>query len=169
MFSNSSMSLRRFSGFALTFLFLAAGFCAGAWAQTTPTAIASFATGLAQPAQTSIGSIANTATDTFGDWLVEDDTNGALYELPAGGVTFKTLVGSGGLAGSSATNSIVTPGIAIDTANNLYIEGGTCVLIYPYDTVTGTWDGLAALTSKAPSSSACGTTAPSFYNFGTGV
>ena len=84
MFSNSSMSLRRFSGFALTFLFLAAGFCAGAWAQTTPTAIASFATGLAQPAQTSIGSIANTATDTFGDWLVEDDTNGALYELPAG-------------------------------------------------------------------------------------
>ena len=169
MFSKQFMSLRRFSGFALTFLFLAAGFCAGAWAQTTPTAIASFATGLAQPAQTSIGSIANTATDTFGDWLVEDDTNGALYELPAGGVTFKTLVGSGGLAGSSATNSIVTPGIAIDGANNLYIEGGTCVLIYPYDTVTGTWDGLAALTSKAPSSSACGTTAPSFYNFGTGV
>ena len=168
MLSKSSMSPRRFSGFALTFLFLAASFCAGAWAQTTPTAIASFATGLTQPQ--SFGNIANTATDTFGDWLVVDYTNGALYELPAGGTAFKTaLVPAGGLAGNGSVSGIVTPGIAIDSKNNLYIEGGTCVLIFPYDTVTGTWDGLAALTPTNTSATACGTAAPTFYNLGTGV
>ena len=168
MFSKHFMSLRRFPGFVLTFLFLAACFCAGARAQTAPTAIASFATGLAsQP--TSFGSIADTATDTFGDWLVVDDAKGALYEFPAGGGAFKTLVVAGGLAGSASASSIVAPGIAIDAANNLYIEGGTCVLMYPYDTNAGTWDGLAALTSSAPSSTACGMAAPSFYNLGTGV
>src|ERR1035438_4700860 len=168
MFSKHFMSLRRFPGFALTFLFLAACFCAGARAQTAPTAIASFATGLAsQP--TSFGSIADTATDTFGDWLVVDDAKGALYEFPAGGGAFKKLVVAGGLAGSASASSIVAPGIAIDAANNLYIEGGTCVLMYPYDTTTSTWDGLAALTSSAPSSAACGMAAPSFYNLGTGV
>ena len=168
MFSYSFMSLRRFSGFTLMFLLLAACLCAGAGAQTAPATIASFATGLAQPPQTSFGSIANTATDTFGDWLVVDDTNGALYEFPAAGAASKTLVPAGGLAGSGAA-SIVTPGIAIDPNNNLYIEGGTCVLMYPYDTATATWDGLAALTPKTPSSGACGSAAPTFYNFATGI
>lgn len=167
MSSKSFMSLRRFSGFALKFLFLAACLCAGAWAQTAPTTIASFATTLVQPKNTTFGTIANTATDTFGDWLVVDDANGGLYELPAGSGTFTTLVPAGGLAGSGTGS--VTPGIAIDTKNNLYIEGGTCLLVYPYDTVTATWDGLAALTPSAPSSGACGTAAPSFYNFGTGA
>jgi len=169
MFSNSFMSPRRLSGIALTFLLLAACLCAEARAQTAPAAIASFATVLNQPANTSFGSIANTAADTFGDWLVVDDTNGALYELPAGSGTFMTLVPAGGLAGSGTASSIATPGIAIDPKNNLYIEGGTCVLMYPYDTKTGTWDGLTALTQSAPSSGACGAAAPSFYNLGTGV
>jgi len=163
MFSNSFMSLRRFSGFALTFLFVAACLCAGARAQTAPTAIASFATGLGQPS--SIGTIANTATDTFGDWLVVDDENGALYEFPAGGGAYITLVAPGGLAGSGTAGGIVTPGIAIDPSNNLYIEGGTCVLMYPYSA----WGSLAAFTPTAPSSTACGTAAPTFYNFQAGA
>lgn len=165
MFSNSFMSLRRFSGFALTFLFVAACLCAGARAQTAPTAIASFATALGQPS--GIGTIANTATDTFGDWLVVDDENGALYEFPAGGGAYITLVAPGGLAGSGTAGAIVTPGIAIDPSNNLYIEGGTCVLMYPYGTLS-MWSSFAAFTQSAPSSTACGTASASFYNFGTG-
>jgi len=173
MFSKQFMSLRRFSGFALTFLFLVACFCAGAQAQTAPTAIASFATqvnhGSGSTALTGVGGIANIAIDSFGDVLAVDDTSGALYEFPAGNGVYQTLVPSGGLVGTGSSSSIVTPGIAIDSSNNLYIEGGTCILMYPYDTATGTWDGLAAFTSKNPSSSACGTAPPTFSNLGTGV
>lgn len=165
MFSNSFMSLRRSSGFALAFLFFATCLCAGAWAQTAPAAVASFATGLAH--DPSFGKIANTATDTLGDWLVVDEGNGALYELPAGSASFKALVAAGGLAGSGSGSSVPL-GIAIDPMNNLYIEGGTCILMYPYDAPSGSWPGLAALTPKNTSSAACATSAM-FYDFGTGV
>jgi hypothetical protein len=122
MFSKQFMSLRRYSGFALTFLFLVACFCVGAQAQTTPTAFASFATqvnhGSGSTALKGVGSIANIAIDSFGDVLAVDDTNGALYEFPAGNGAYKTLVPNGGLAGVNSTGPI-TPGIAIDSNNNL--------------------------------------------------
>ncbi|MFY9853287.1 MAG: NHL repeat-containing protein, partial [Terracidiphilus sp.] len=166
MFSKPLMSLRRFSGPTLTVLFLSACMYAGAQAQTAPAAIASFATGVnhinaAAPTKTigPLGAIANIATDSAGDVLAVDAANGALYEFPAGGGDAIVLVPAGGLAGT-AVNSLVAPGIAIDKANNLYIEEGSCILMYP-----SPWSGLSTL---GPSS--CGTTgaAPTFYNFGSG-
>src|ERR1035441_7974240 len=183
MFNKSFMSLCRFSGFTLSLVFLAACFCAGAQAQTAPAAIASFAAGVnhATAANSScassctigtLGTIANLATDSFGDVLAVDTKNGALYEFPAGGGDAIVLVAAGGLVGTpvnvTASSAIVTPGIAIDPANNLYIEGGSCVLVYPYDSTTNTWDALSALNSDTPSAAACG--GPStFYNFGAGM
>jgi hypothetical protein len=179
MFNNSFMSLCRFSGFTLTVLFLAAYLSAGAQAQTAPAAIASFAVGVNHATAPNasctssctigtLGAIANVATDSFGDLLAVDAGKGALYEFPFGGGDAIVLVAAGGLAGTAA-NGIATPGIAIDSANNLYIEGGSCVLMYPYDTSTNTWDALSTFNSGSTSASACGTTgvAPTFYNFGT--
>ena len=176
MFNKSFVSLCRFSGFMLTVVLLAACLSAGAQAQTAPAAIASFAAGVNHTnAATSstignLGTIANLATDSFGDVLAVDAKNGALYEFPAGGGEARVLVAAGGLASTpvnvTVSSAIVTPGIAIDSANNLYIEGGSCVLMYPYDSSTNTWDALAALNSGATSAAACG--GPStFYNFGT--
>jgi hypothetical protein len=166
MFSKSFMSLRRFSGLTLMVMFLAACLCAGARAQTAPAAIASFATGVNHATTTGtisgLGTIANVATDSFGDLLAIDASNGALYEFPAGGGNAVILVPVGGLAGT-AFNQLVVPGIAIDSANNLYIEGGSCVLMYPYP-----WSGLSTLSSSATSAGACGTAA-TFYNFGSGL
>jgi hypothetical protein len=183
MFNKSFMSLCRFSGFTLTVVFLAACLCAGAQAQTAPAAIASFAAGLNHATAPNsscassctigtLGTIANVATDSFGDVLAVDAKNGALYEFPAGGGQAIILVAAGGLVGTpvnvTASSAIVTPGIAIDPANNLYIEGGSCVLKYPYDSTTQTWDALSALNSGSTSATVCGSTgvAPTFYNFG---
>jgi len=183
MFNKSFMSLCRFSGFTLTVVFLAACLCAGAQAQTAPAAIASFAAGLnhATAANSScassctigtLGTIANVATDSFGDVLAVDAKNGALYEFPAGGGQAVILVAASGLASTpvnvSASSAIVTPGIAIDPANNLYIEGGSCILMYPYGTTANPWPALALLNTGPPPTSAtvCGT-AQTFYNFGT--
>ena len=178
MFKKSFLSLCRFSAITLTVVFLAACLCAGAQAQTAPAAIASFAVGVNHTnAATSstigtLGTIANLATDSFGDVLAVDAKNGALYEFPAGGGNAIVLVAAGGLAGTSVnvtvSSAIVTPGIAIDPANNLYIEGGSCVLMYPYDSTTNTWDALSVLNSGPTSANVCGPTgaAPTFYNFG---
>ncbi len=181
MFNKSFVSLCRFSGFTLTVVLLVACLCAGARAQTAPAAIASFAVGenhatAANSNCTSsctigtLGTIANLATDSFGDVLAVDAKNGALYEFPAGGGQAIIRVAAGGLAGTpvnvTVSSAIVTPGIAIDSSNNLYIEGGSCVLMYPYDSTTNTWDALSTLNSGSTSAAACG--GPStFYNFGT--
>ena len=173
MFNKSFMSLCRFSGFTLTVVILAACLCAQARAQTAPAAIASFATGEnhASAAGTigTLGAIANVATDSFGDVLAVDANNGALYEFPAGGGKAIVLVAAGGLAGNpvnvTVSSAIATPGIAIDPANNLYIEGGSCILMYPYDSTTHTWDALSALLGPPTSANVCGN-ANTFYNFG---
>ncbi|MGP8250483.1 MAG: hypothetical protein ACLQHF_00515 [Terracidiphilus sp.] len=169
MFNEPFLSLRRFSEYALMLL-LAGCLCAGAHAQATPT-IVSFAAGLNPGSGSSAitpGTIPNIAVDTFGDVLAVDDLNGALYEYPANGGNAVTLVANGGLFSTKGA-SVITPGIAIDPLNDLYIEGGSCVLMYPYDGVSGTWDGLAALTTNNTSASVCGTAAPTFINLGAGV
>lgn len=146
MSSKSSMSLRRFSVIALTLLFVGSICLGGAQAQTAPVVTASFAQGLNHPS--GWGLIEQTAVDSYGDWLLVDDANGALYEFPAGGGPAVTLVAAGILGGYN------NPGIAIDASNNLYLEGNwsNCLLAFPYDTTTNTWDGLATLTGKNPSS-----------------
>jgi sugar lactone lactonase YvrE len=173
LFSKPLSSLCRFSGYALVSLSLAGFLCAGARAQTTPT-VASFAAGVNQADPSAKGgaipnlvNVANIAIDSFGDVLAVDDGAYALYEFPAGGGNAEILVAAGGLAGSA--KSATVPGIAIDSSNNLYIEGGSCVLMYPYDGSTGTWDALASLNSSNTSASVCGSSAPTFVNFGAGA
>ncbi|MGA7885561.1 MAG: Ig-like domain repeat protein [Acidobacteriaceae bacterium] len=146
MSSKSSMSLRRFSVIALTLLLVGSICLGGAQAQTAPVVTASFAQGLNHPS--GWGLIEQTAVDSYGDWLIVDDANGALYEFPAGGGAEVTLVPAGILGGGN------NPGIAIDASNNLYLEGNwsNCLLAFPYDTATHTWDGLATLTGHSPSS-----------------
>lgn len=147
MFSKLFSSLLRFSGITLTLLFLCGIAANQAQAQTTPLATASFAQGLNHP--TGWGLIEQTAVDSYGDWLLVDDANGALYEFPAGGGAEVTLVAAGGLGAGN------NPGIAIDSNNNLYLEGNwsNCLLMFPYDTATNTWDGLSTLTARNNSSS----------------
>jgi len=163
MFSKSFMSWCRFCGLTLTVLFLAGYLCAGAQAQAAPAAVASFAAGVnhatASGSLSSLGSIANIAADSYGDLLVVDDVSGALYEFSSGGGDAVVLVPAGGLAGP-AVNKIVSPGIAVDSANNLYIEGGSCILVYSYP-----WSGLSALGPTSTSAVACGQSS-TFYNFG---
>lgn len=155
MFSKSSMSLRRFPVIALTLL-LSGSLCpGGAEAQTTPVVTASVAQGLNHP--TGWGAIEQTAVDSYGDWLIVDDSKGALYEFPAGGGAEVTLLAAGILGGGN------NPGIAIDASNNLYLEGNwsNCLLAFPYDTTTHTWDGLSTLSTASPSS---GCAAPYAWN-----
>jgi hypothetical protein len=164
MLNRPFLSLCRFSECALM-LFLAGCLCAGAHAQTAPT-IASFATGLNAGSGSSAitpGPIPNIAVDIFGDVLAVDDLNGALYEFPANGGAAVTLVAAGGLFSTKGA-TVITPGIAIDPGNNLYIEGGTCVLTFPYP-----WSQLATLSASTTSASVCGATAPTFVNLGSGM
>ena len=148
MLTKSFTSPRRFSGYALILLLCCCFICKRAGAQvTTPLVTASFATGLTHPA--GWGTIYQTAIDTNGDLLVVDTGTAALYEFPANGGAMITLVPAGGLSGNQ------NAGIAIDSMNALYLEGNwnNCLLRFPYDTTTQTWDGLATLTKANPSSS----------------
>ena len=149
MFSKSSMSLRRISVIALTLLFVGSICFGGAEAQTAPVVTASFAQGINHPS--GWGAIQQTAVDSYGDWLVLDVANGALYEFPAGGGSVITLVAAGGVGSGN------NPGIAIDPGNNLYLEANwnNCMMEFPYDTSTQSWDGLSSLTSSNPTSGVC--------------
>ena len=83
MFTKSFTSLRRLSPYVLTLLLLCVSISKGAEAQaTTPLVTASYATSLVAPS--GLGTVVQTALDSYGDWLVPDYVNGALYEYPAG-------------------------------------------------------------------------------------
>jgi len=150
MFTKSFHSPRRFSMYVLTALLFCVSFGKGAAAQgTTPLVTASYAQGLTPPS--GLGTVFQTALDSYGDLLAVDYSNGGLYEYPVNGGAVVTLVPGGGLGGYA------NPGIAIDSNNNLYIEANynNCVLMFPYDTGTNTWDGLATITPASPSTDIC--------------
>jgi len=146
----SYTSLRRLSGYALTSLLFCVTFGKGAGAQaTTPVVTGSFATNLTTPS--GLGTVFQTALDSYGDLLVVDYSKGGLYEYPAGSATPITLVVTGGLGGYA------NPGIAIDSNNDLYIEANynNCLLRFPYNTGTQTWDGLSSLDASNTSAALC--------------
>lgn len=150
MFTKSYTSLRRLSAYALTLLLFCVSFGKGAAAQaTTPLVTASFAQGLTPP--TGLGTVFQTALDSYGDLLFVDYANGALYEYPVNGGAVITLVAVGGLPGYA------NPGIAIDSNNNLYIEANynNCLLMFPYDSTTKTWDGISTVTPANPTTNLC--------------
>ncbi|HEY5328997.1 MAG TPA: Ig-like domain repeat protein [Acidobacteriaceae bacterium] len=150
MSTTSYTSLRRLSAFALTLLLFCGFFSNGAEAQATPPiATGSFATTLTAPS--GLGTVFQTALDSYGDLVVVDYANGGLYEYPVGRVTPITLIAAGGVGGYA------NPGIAIDTNNDLYIEANynNCLLRFPYDTGTNTWDGLSTVTPSNTTADLC--------------
>ena len=152
-------SLRRLSSCLSTLLLLCGVAGKDAEAQTTAPAVTpSFATALTPP--TGLGTIGQSAVDVYGNLVFVDHTNDAVYEYPVGGGAVITLVAPGGLANGYGSGA--NPGIVIDNQNAMYLEGNysNCLLRFPYSPSTGTWPGLATLTTKTPSS-ACA--AP--YNF----
>jgi sugar lactone lactonase YvrE len=148
MFTKSFRSLRRFSGHVLMLTLFCVPFSNGAQAQAAPPVSASFAMGLTHP--TGLGNIQQGALDTFGDWIIADLNNGGIYELPVGSTTMITLAPTGSLSNKN-------PGVAIDSNNNLYLEANynNCVLMFPYDSATKTWDGLATLSASNTTENVC--------------
>jgi hypothetical protein len=150
MFTKSSTSLRWLSAYVLTLLLFCLSFSKGAEAQATaPLVTASYAQTLTPPS--GLGTVFQTALDSSGDWLVVDYANGAIYEYPVNGGAVITLVAAGGLG------SFNNPGIAIDSNNDLYLEANfnNCLLLFPYDTTTKTWDGLATVTPANTTADIC--------------
>lgn len=148
MLTKSYRSLRWLSASALVLFCMSFGKGAAAQA-TTPVVTASYAQGLTPP--TGLGQVFQTALDSYGDLLLVDWANGALYEYPANGGAVVTLVAAGGLP------TYANPGIAIDSTNNLYIEANynNCLLKFSYDTTTSTWVGLSTVTPANPTTYVC--------------
>ena len=153
MATTSFIALRRFAGFAFTLMLLSLCLTGLATGQGLPLVTASSAAGLSHP--TGWGTIQESAIDQAGDWFVVDYPNGALYEFPVGGGAAITLVP---LTGLGSTNGYQNPAIALDPNNNLYVGGNwnNCLLMFPYDTKTQTWDTLSTLTTSNNSAAECG-------------
>jgi hypothetical protein len=153
MFTKSFNSPRKLSTYVLMALLFCVPFCKGAAAQGT---IASYAQGLTPP--TGLGTVFQTALDSYGDLLFVDYANGGLYEYPVNGGPVITLLPSTSLGGYA------NPGIAIGAANDLYIEGNynNCLLRFPFNVTTMTWDGLSTISAANGNSSTslCTTSAP---------
>ncbi|HWE85233.1 MAG TPA: Ig-like domain repeat protein [Terracidiphilus sp.] len=150
--TTSSNALHRIAGFAFMLL-LCLCLCAAAEGQgSSPLVTASTASGLSHPS--GWGVIQQTAIDANGDLLVVDFANGALYEFPAGGGAAITLVPPAGLG---SIGGYQNPALLIDPANNVYVGANwnNCLLEYPYDAKTQTWDGLSDLTASNPSTTVC--------------
>ena len=154
MLTKSFTSPRRLSAWLLTLLLFCGSFSNGAQAEPprTPTpalVTGSFATTLTPPS--GLKTVYQTALDSQGDLLVVDYAIGGLYEYPVNGGAVITLVGAGGLG---AYNN---PGIAIGANNDLYLEANfnNCLLRFPYNTTTNTWDGLSTVTAANTSATIC--------------
>jgi len=164
MFTKSFNSPRRLSTYMLTALLFCVPFCKGAVAQGT---IPSYAQGLTPP--TGLGTVFQTALDSYGDLLFVDYANGGLYEYPVNGGPVITLLPSGSLGGYA------NPGIAIGANNDLYLEGNYNNTLgrFPFNTTTMTWDGLSTISAAGGFSSTAlcpngsGTPAPP-YGFACG-
>jgi sugar lactone lactonase YvrE len=149
MFTKSFHSPRRLSKYVLTALLFCVSLDKGAAAQgTTPLVTASYAQGLTPPS--GLGTVFQTALDSYGDLLFADYANGGLYEYPVNGGPVVTLLPAGSLG------SYANPGIAIGAANDLYIEGNyhNCLLRFPFNTTTMTWEGLSTISAAGGFSSA---------------
>ena len=164
MFTKSYTSLRRLSAYVLALLLLCVCVSKGAEAQASaPPVTGSFATSLAAP--TGLGTVEQTVLDSYGDWLVLDYPNGALYEYPANGGAMITLAPPGTLGGVSGYDA---DGMTLDSMNNIYLDGNfnNCLVMFPYDTSTKTWDGFATLSTTNTGPDQCGTAPFSFAQYG---
>lgn len=134
MATTSFTALRRFAGFAITLMVFALWQPGHAMGQGTPLVTATSAIGLSHPS--GWGAIQQTAIDSYGDWVVVDYANGAVYEFPAGGGAAVTLFPANGLGGGYEN-----PAVAIDPNNNLYLGANwnNALAMFPWDPVQKTW------------------------------
>jgi hypothetical protein len=142
MFTKSYPSPRWLSAYVLTSLLFCVSFGGGVEAYAaTPVVTGSFASTPTPPSK--LGTVYQTALDSFGDLLFVDYVNGGLYEYPVGGGAVITLLPATSLGGYA------NPGIAIGAANDLYLEGNysNCLLRFPYDAAKATWDGLSTISA----------------------
>ncbi len=148
MFTKYSKSLCRLSTYVMTALLVSGSLSMEAVAQTTPVVIASYAQVLTPP--TGLGTVFQTALDSYGDLLFVDYANGGLYEYPVNGGDVITLLPKGSLGGYA------NPGIAIGANNDLYLEGNYNNTLgrFPFDTAKMTWDGLSTISAANGASSA---------------
>ncbi len=159
----SFTALRRLAGTTFTLMLLSLCLTGVAPGQGgLPLVTASAPAGLNHP--TGWKTIQQTAIDSNGDWLVEEYPDGGLFEFPAGGGAMITLVP---LTGLGSTNGYQNPAIALDPNNNLYVGGNwnNCLLMFPYDTKTQTWDTLSTLTTSNNSAAECGVAPYSFAQY----
>ena len=161
MATTSFTALRRFAGTTFALMLFSLCLTGVALGQGTPAVTASAPVGLNHP--TGWGAIQQTAIDTNGDWLVEEFPDGGLFEFPANGGPMITLVP---LYQLGSKNGYQNPLVALDPANNLYVGGNwnNCILEFPYDPTTQTWDTLSALaTTSSPNE--CGVAPYSFAQY----
>ncbi len=161
--ATSFTSPRRSAGFAIALLLMILGLPRPALAQSSgPLVTATSPVGLAHPS--GWGTILQTAIDTNGDWLVEEYPDGGLFEFPANGGQMITLVPLGGLGSISGYQN---PSVLLDPNNNLYVGGNwnNCLLMFPYDPSTKTWDTLNVLTAANNSADECGVAPYSFAQY----
>lgn len=141
MATESTMFLRRKAAGAVVFLMCSMLPCMRSMGQApAPLVTSSVSSGLAHTTSSSWGTLNSSAITTNGDWLVQDTSQGALYEFPADGSPMITLLAPGSMGSD--------PGFAIDSNNTLYLEGNwaNCILRFPYDPTSKTWVGLSSIT-----------------------
>jgi len=136
MATTSFTALRRLAGFVFTLTLLTLWLPGKAMGQGTPLVTATSAVGLSHPTSPAWGPIQQTAIDSYGDWVLVDYGNGAVYEFPAGGGAAITLFPANGLGGGYEN-----PAVAIDPNNNLYLGGNwnNAIAMFPWDPVQKTW------------------------------
>jgi hypothetical protein len=150
MFTKSFTSPRRLSAYVLTLLLVCVSLSHRAEAQaTTPLVTGSFAPSLMPPS--GLGTVYQTALDSYGDLVFVDYANGGVYEYPVNGGAVITLAPAGSLGGYD------NPGLVIGANNDLYLGANynNCLLRFPYDTTTKTWDGLATVTVANTTADIC--------------
>lgn len=124
---------------ALVLLMCSLLLCLRSFGQATvPQVTSGASSGLAHTTSSAWGKLNATAITIYGDWLVQDTSQGALYEFPADGSAMITLLAPGTMSSD--------PGFALDSNNTLYLEGNwaNCILRFPYNPSTKTWVGLSA-------------------------
>ncbi len=136
MFTTTSLSLRRLTGWTAPLLLCAAGMGTPGASQTILPVVSSLPA--AVPHNETYGAPWQTTVSNRGDFLLFDFKSGGLYEYPVTGGAEVTIATPGAPIGGFTDS-----GIAVDPRNNnLYTNDNynNGLLEFPFDAATGKWD-----------------------------
>lgn len=138
MATESIISLRGFARIALALLLCSVCLCQGAGAQTNSSVVATGPISAVAAHPATWGYVWETAISSYGDVVVGDFQNCAIYEFPAGGGALITLAAPGTWGSCGWANM----GVAIDPWDNLWIgdNWSNDLIRIPYDSVNHTWN-----------------------------